>query len=358
MKQANSKNKPSKPMALAAAIAAICLPAAGAAVAQTIEETVKVAPGLYQIVYSPSANAVYVASVGERGANNAQIVVLDGDTLEREGSIPLSMSLYGLGLNDRTGTLYGTDTPGGNVAAVDIESGRIVATIGEGNATDHVREVVVDEASNTVYISVVGRGEGAANEVWVIDGDTHELTRRIPVDTQTMTGIAVDVEGGRIFGTGMGANEIVVVDLDTAETLARWPAGGERPTNAEYDAESARLFVTNQGSGSLTVLDTDTGELLASVDTGAGALDVKFDADDNRVYVSNRGAGTVTVVDGDNYEVIAQLETGTLPQTIAIDYEGDRVYVSNKAQGLGRNAPPDAVPPVDPRGDTVALIAQ
>src|SRR5690606_5841307 len=139
MKPTHSKNKLDKPMALAAVIAAVCLPAAGAAVAQTIEETVKVAPGLYQIVYSPSSNALYVASTGERGADNAQIVVLDGDTLEREGSIPLSMPLYGLGLNDRTGTLYGTDTPSGNVAAVDIESGRIVATIGESNRAHHVR---------------------------------------------------------------------------------------------------------------------------------------------------------------------------------------------------------------------------
>jgi YVTN family beta-propeller protein len=325
--------------------------------AQTIEEKVKVAPGLYQIVYSPSTNTVYVASVGERGADNAQIVELDGDTLERKDTIELSVPLYGLGLNEKTQTLYGTDTRAGNVVAIDLETDDVIATIGNSDGA-HVRETVVDEDANLVYISVVGRGDGAADEVWVIDGETNSLSHKIAVDTEQMTGIALDAEGNRVFGTGMGANEIAVVDLEKREVVERWPAGGERPTNAAYDAASGRLFVTNQGTGTLTVLDADDGSLIESIETGAGALSVAFDEDDNRIYVSNRQAGTVSVVDGASYEVVAQLETGTLPQTIAIDYAGDRVYVSNKAQGLGRNAPPDAVPPVDPNGDTVVLIRQ
>ncbi len=328
-----------------------------AAEAQTIEEKVKVAPGLYQIVYSPSSNTVYVASVGERGADNAQIIELDSDTLESKDHLELPMPLYGLGINEKTQTLYGTDTRAGNVAAIDLETNEIVATIGNSDGA-HLREVVVDEEANRIYISAVGRGDDAADEVWVIDGATNSLSHKIEVDTEQMTGIALDATGNRVFGTGMGADEIVVVDLATRETVERWPAGGERPTNAFYDEATGRLFVTNQGSGTLTVLDADDGTLIESVDTGAGALDVKFDADDNRIYVSNRQAGTVSVVDGETYEIVAQLETGTLPQTIAIDYAGDRVYVSNKARGLGRNAPPDAVPPEDPNGDTVVLIRQ
>lgn len=336
--------------------AAMCFAAGAVLEAQTIEETVKVGPRLYQLVVSPSTDTVYVASVGPRDSDESQIVALDAGTLERKSSIAVpGTPVFGLGINDETQTLYGTDTITGNVLVIDLDSGKVVETIGQSDAA-HVREVVVDEATNTVYVSVVGRGDDAADEVWVIDGETNALSHRIEVDTDMLTGITLDADGNRIFGTGMGANEIVVIDLERREVVDRWSAGGERPVNVDYDPANGRVFVTSQGSGTLTVLDAADGTLIETIETGEGALDVEFDADDDRIYVTNRRAGTLSVLDATSYEILAQLETGTYPQTIAIDNEADRVYVSNKAQGLPRNAPPDAVPPDDPRGDTVTLI--
>ncbi len=346
---------------LAAGIGAMAI-AAAAWAAPTVERSVKVEPGgLYEIVFNPADNDVYVAAIGPRGAQGAAIVArLDGQTLATEAPISVAANpLYGLGLNARTQILYGTDTRAGTVSAVDLRTGQVVGNVTH-RARAHVREAIVDEAANRAYVSVVGGTPGqenaSANEIWVIDGADHSISRVITVETGALTGIALDAANNRIFGTGMGTNEVVVVDLASDRTVARWPTGTERPTNLVFDAAGNRLFVASQGTGDLAVLNAADGSVIRRVPTGEGALSVAFNPAVNQVYVANRQAGTVTVVDSNSYEVIANLQTGTFPQTIAIDRATNAVYVTNKARGLPRGAPAGTPVPEDPAGDTVTII--
>lgn len=346
---------------MAASLAALM--AAGAASAQSIEKTVKVAPGgLYEIVFNPEDSDIYVAAVGPRGANQAQIARLDGQTLTAETPIDVSARpLYGLGLNSRTQTLYGTDTRTGAVSAIDLKTGAVVATIRQDAEDDstHVREVIVDEQRNKAYVTIVGGDAGDTsrpNLIWVIDGATHKVERTISTPVGGLTGAALDTAANRLYVTGMSSNDVAAIDLANGQVIGQWAAGGESPTNVAVDAEGRRLFVANQKSGDLTVLNADTGAVLQTIKTGEGALSVAYNPTVKQIYVANRQAGTVTVVDSDTYAVKANLQTGTFPQTIAIDRATNAVYVTNKARGLPRNAPAGTPVPVDPTGDVVTLI--
>src|SRR5690606_3637882 len=178
-----------------AAFAALAI--ASTASAQTIEKTVKVAPGgLYEIVFNPADNDLDVAAVGPRGANQAQIVRLQGQTLEPESSVDVSANpLFGLNLNTRTQVLYGTDTRSGVITAINARTGEVIATIRNGDEEGaHVRQVVVDEANNKVYIRVVGGEAGDAakpNLIWVLDGATTTVERTITATVGGLTGAAL-----------------------------------------------------------------------------------------------------------------------------------------------------------------------
>lgn len=345
---------------LTAAVAALV--AASSALAEpTVERSVKVAPGgLYEIVFNPADNDLYVAAVGPRGSTVAAIARLDGATLEAGQSIDVASNpLYGLGLNSRTQMLYGTATRSGSVGVVNLATGEVIAITDGDDDSAHVREAIVDEARNKVYVTIVGGGiddVGRDNQVWVIDGATNTLERKITVRIGGLTGATLDSAANRLYVTGMSSNEVIAIDLSNDEIVGRWPSGGEGSTNVALDAEGQRLFVANQQSGDLTILSAATGELLGKVATGAGALSVAFNGAVDQVYVANRQAGTVTVVDADDYAVLANLETGTFPQTIAIDRATNAVYVTNKARGLPRDAPAGTPVPVDPAGDTVTII--
>ncbi|SHJ39462.1 40-residue YVTN family beta-propeller repeat-containing protein [Roseomonas rosea] len=320
--------------------------------APTVERTVKVAPGLYELVVSTTTNLLHVASAGPRGGNSAKILGLDPRTLELRSTVELGDDpAFGLAVNDRTGMLFGTATRDGKLLAIDLRSGTVKAQIGEG-AGAHVRQVVVDEARNRAFVSVFGARE-KPSAIWVVDTSANTVSTVITEGLEGgISGLAYDPAGDRLFAAAMQANEVVEVSLARKAGVRRFACGGDSPVNLAYDAAGGRLFCTNQKSGQLSVLDVASGEALKVLETGAGALGVSLSGDGAVAYVANRGAGTVSLVDTRNLSVMTSLETGTHPNTVAVDRRSGLAYVTNKARMAPRGQPPVE----DPNGDTVSLI--
>lgn len=314
----------------------------------SVGKTVKVGAGIYELAVSPSTGTVYIASTGGRGGT-PEVYALDAESLDTKAVIPVSDAAYGLVLNDRTQTLYSSNTRDASVSAIDVRNNRVVRDITTPlDTVGHLRELVVDEEANRVYASSYGR----SGMIWVIDGATNEVVTVIQDVGNGTSGLALDAPGKRLYATNIQGNDISVIDLETNRVVQRFPTGGEGSINASLDPATNRLFVANQVTGTLTVLDVRSGELLATVPTGEGALGVRFNPGNGLVYVANRRAGTVSVVDAKSYEVIANLETGSHPNTVVVDPGTNVAYVTNKARSAGRGAPPVD----DPNGDTVTII--
>lgn len=319
-----------------------------AAEAPVVEKTAKVAPNLYELVFSRTTGLVHVASAGQRDQNNAAILGLDPHSLAVRSTITPDEPAFGLGLNDRAGVLYTTNTRSGSVSMIDARSGKLLAKLVRGEKA-HVRQVVVDEANDRAFVSVPGF-QGAGSGIWVIKGQ--EIAQAFEDGLPGgLSALAADVAGNRLFAASLASNEVLEIGLADGKVVRRFPSGGEGAINLAFDAAGRRLFVANQKSGTLTVLDASSGNLVKSIPTGDGALGVTLAAD-GTVYVANRGAGTVSLVDGRSLEVRASLATGTHPNTVAVDRESGLAYVSNKARSAGRGQPPVD----DPNGDTVSII--
>jgi YVTN family beta-propeller protein len=328
-----------------------------------IDKSVKVGSGLYEIVASSSTGTVYVASAGSRNQPGAAVLALDGNTLDVVKTIDVSAApAYGIALNDRTQTLYTTNTRNASVSAIDLKTGRITPITSEADKSAHLREVIVDEAANVVYASSFGN----TGIVWVIDGRTNTLSHLLENVGNGTAGLALDAAAGRLYVTNANANEIAVIDTAAKSVIRRFPAGGERPTNLTLDTKTGRLFVANQGPGNVTVLEAGTGKLLATLPGGAraGTLDVELSPAANLVYAANRGNGTVSIFDATTYAPVATLDTGGAPNTLAVHGATGKVYVTKKARptgGRGRGgdagaAAPAPAPVDDGQADTVTII--
>ncbi|MGP9551793.1 MULTISPECIES: YncE family protein [unclassified Halomonas] len=351
-----------------------------AAAAPSIEHSVKVDDRVYEIAFNPETSAVYAAVTGSRDVDEETgqkrvspgIVALDAQTLEEVDKIATGNTIpFGLDINHATQKLYAVDTQNGQVGVYAIESGDEIALINNpGDESDHLRQIVVDENTNTVYVSAVGgmaRGDKPApkSAIWIIDGDTDTLKSVITDPVKSAAGLALNTDTQRLYVSDLSNNEVAEIDLETHDVLRRF-AAVEAPESAEpeafdtinleVDAENGILYAINQKSGGVALISLDSGDILRSVKTGAGALSARLHPRSGDLYVANRGDGTVSVVDADSHFVTAHLATGTFPQTIAIDPESGRVYVSNKAKGKGRQAPKDAPTPFEPSGNTVTLI--
>lgn len=358
----------------------------GSVSAQKAEKTAKVGgAGVYELAVSESTGAVYVAAAGSRTAPGGRIYKLDPQTLAVVDSIDAADAApFGVGINDKTQTLYTSNTRTNSVSAIDLKSGKIVATIKNGQEKSHTREVLVDEVQNRVYVSDVGEG----SSVWVIDGNTNRYLYSIENTGKTTTGLALDSKKQLLYVTNMGTNEIGVIDLAAKKLARSYPAQGERPVNLVLDESTGRLFVSDQGTNEVIVLKAENGELIKKIPAGKGTLGIKLDPQRKRIYTADRQDGTVTVIDTESYKVLATLTAGSAPNTVAVNTKTGAAYVTNKtkpmarpqgggqrpqggAQGQGgqgqrpqgggqagqggeRQAPPAPAP--DPLGDTVTLI--
>jgi YVTN family beta-propeller protein len=330
----------------------------GAARAASVEKTVKLAPSLYELIVSTTTGLVHVASTGPRGGNEAKILGLDPATLEVRSTIELGENtVFGLGVNDRSGTLFGTGTRSGRLVAIDLRTGKVKAEIGQGE-DNHPRQVVVDEARDRAFVSNYGI-QNKPSAVWVIDTATNAVSDVITDGLEGgISGLAYDAPGDRVFVAALQTNEVVEVSLARRAGVRRFASGGEGPINLAFHAASGRLFCTNQKSGQLAVLDATSAQAIKVLETGAGALSTAFSADGAVAFIANRGAGTVSLVDTRSLTVTANLQTGTHPNTVAVDRRTGLVYVSNKARSAPRpvQGQPPAPAPEDPNGDTVSVI--
>ncbi|MDF2620107.1 MAG: beta-propeller repeat protein [Xanthobacteraceae bacterium] len=333
--------RPCLPLLRSAALVALAWAAlAGAAAAEPqFVKSAKPGAGLYELVFSPAMNRLYVAAAGTRGASETFVYALDPATLETKETIALGDDpVFGLGINNKTKMLYGTQTRDGSLAVIDLTTGKPVAKLAKGEKA-HVREVAVDEANDRAYVTVLGMRD-KPSAVWIVDGAKKEIVDSIDDLAGGIAGISLDAKNNRLFLSALQSNEVVVVDLATKKVTNRFPSGGEGSINLVYDASGDQVFVANQGSGEVTVLDAKDGKLIKTLATGAGALSLAIDPERSLLYVANRQAGFTSLIDTKTLEPIANVVTGSMPQTVAVDAATGNAYVTNKLKTAGRPRPP------------------
>lgn len=319
--------------------------------AQKLTKAQSVGAGIYEIVVDQDNGAVYVASVGQSDKIGPYIYKLDHQTLAVQDSISLGDTPgFGLGINQKTKTIYTTNTRSNSVHAIDLKTGKVIATINNGSEKSHTREVAVDEVNNIVYISDVGD----PSTVWVIDGKTNTYLYSLENAGKTATGLAIDPSNNKLYVSAMGDNEILVYDTKTKEKIATYPSGGEGPMNLSFDKAGKRLFVSNYGSSELSVLDASTGSLINKTKIGESPIGVAFDSKNNMIYTANRQGNSVSVIDGKSYKV-NNVPTEGLANTVAVFEKTGQVFTTNKQ--VGTRVREGQTPPTPLKnGDKVVLI--
>lgn len=319
-------------LAIVAVLAATVPDARSAAPA--MNRVAPVGAGIYEVAVGESTDALYIASTA---ADARRIFVLDPRSLQVRGTIDTGdRAAYGLAFNNRTRRLYTTDTVANSVSVIDVTTGRVLARIAAPDAgVAHVFRALVDERSNTVYVSL----PDASSRIWVIDGATSTLKHEIVNVGGRSTGLALDSARDRLFTSSIASSEIIEIDLASRQVVRRFASGGIGTTHLAFDAASDRLFATHQRSGDVTVLDAGSGTVLKKITTGAGALGLALDAPRKRLYVTNREADTVSVIDTGSYAMVATLRGAALPNTVAVDGRTGDAYATFKS----RPGSPDSV---------------
>lgn len=309
-----------------------------------------VANGAYEMAIAGEPSALYVATSQSRNLDKGGVVYrLDPATLEITQAIHNNLKPFGMAVNNTTGTLFLGNTKNSAVTSIDIKTGEVKKSLvlDERKRSKEVRpysprELVVNEATNTVYIG----GPGESSVLWVVDGGNLTLRATIEGLGKSATGLAIDSKASRLYMTNAD-NEFVVIDTSVNKVISRSklePSGEHFYLNLSLDTANHRAFITDSKSPQLLVVDTRNGKVLQKIELPV-SLAVLYNPQRNEVYVTHREAGKVSVIDAKSYKVLETIDTPTHPNSLALSADGQSLFVSIKQAGSRDKEPasPDDV---------------
>lgn len=305
---------------------------------QAAEEMLRkaVGKGAYEMAYSQQENALWLATSQSRKLDKGGVVYrLDPVTLEVTQAIHNDLKPFGATINNTTQTLWFGNTVNSAVTAIDAKTGEVKGrlVLDDRKRTEEVRplqprELVADDATNTVYISGIGK----ESVIWVVDGENIKLKTAIQNTGKMSTGLALDSEGKRLYTTNADG-ELITIDTADNKILSRKKLLDDDKEhffiNISLDTTNQRAFITDSKAAEVLVVDTRNGNILAKV-AAPESLAVLFNPARNEAYVTHRQAGKVSVIDAKSYKVVKTFDTPTHPNSLALSADGKTLYVSVK----------------------------
>ena len=305
---------------------------------QAAEEMLRkaVGKGAYEMAYSQQENALWLATSQSRKLDKGGVVYrLDPVTLEVTQAIHNDLKPFGATINNATQTLWFGNTVNSAVTAIDAKTGEVKGrlVLDDRKRTEEVRplqprELVADDATNTVYISGIGK----ESVIWVVDGENIKLKTAIQNTGKMSTGLALDSKGKRLYTTNADG-ELITIDTADNKILSRKKLLDDGKEhffiNISLDTTNQRAFITDSKAAEVLVVDTRNGNILAKV-AAPESLAVLFNPARNEAYVTHRQAGKVSVIDAKSYKVVKTFDTPTHPNSLALSADGKTLYVSVK----------------------------
>lgn len=305
---------------------------------QAAEEMLRkaVGKGAYEMAYSQQENALWIATSQSRKLDKGGVVYrLDPVTLEVTQAIHNDLKPFGATINNTTQTLWFGNTVNSAVTAIDAKTGEVKGrlVLDDRKRTEEVRplqprELVADDATNTVYISGIGK----ESVIWIVDGENIKLKTAIQNTGKMSTGLALDSKGKRLYTTNADG-ELITIDTTDNKILSRKKLLDDGKEhffiNISLDTTNQRAFITDSKAAEVLVVDTRNGNILAKV-AAPESLAVLFNPARNEAYVTHRQAGKVSVIDAKSYKVVKTFDTPTHPNSLALSADGKTLYVSVK----------------------------
>lgn len=292
--------------------------------------------GLYQSVYSPKQNALYVSSAGRNKDRSpfGQLLKVNPETFAIETTIDTANArVFGVGIDKERDRIWGTETIKNRVVAYDKDLGEeFITPDAPDQLIRHARVPVVDETTGIAYVSSpITHEENIAK----VDPRTQQVTRVATPGFADPMGMDFDQKTGTLYTVSLDSPKLMALNVRTGGAPTVWTVSDEQlesGSDVAWDPDTHTLWAVGQHSANAIAIDTTTGQVVANIPTGDGALGIAYEPVHKKIFVANRVGGTVTVIDAVTRQKVANIGVGMYPNNVSVDGKGN-VFVVNKISG-------------------------
>jgi YVTN family beta-propeller protein len=204
-------------------------------------------------------------------------------------------------------------------------------------ATGAVTRIPVGTGPHETAISSDGRwgvvtvygAQTPGNQLALVDMRTRQTARTIdlgtyrrPHDVQFLPGSTT-----RVAVTSEASQRVVVVDLEAGAVQGDVETRAQGSHMLALADDGRTLYTANVGSGSVSRLDLSTRSFVSQLPIAARTEGIAITPDGREVWVGSNTAGTVSVVQVARDTVVATLPSLGMPYRIAISRDGRRALI-------------------------------
>ena len=261
--------------------------------------------------------------VANQQSGNASLIDLrtDSMTLIDVGEGPHEAQISPSG---RVGvvTVYGTQTPGNQLAVIDIPTRKLLRTISLGAYTrphgvvfmpgDESRVVVTSEA--TQLIVLVNIAEGRVENI-------------IPTQAAGSHMVGVTGDGKRAFTANVGSGGVSEMDL-AANKHVRAISIAPRVEGIAVVPNGKEVWAGSNTNGTVSIIDVATGAIVDTLTGFSLPYRLAISADGRTAMICDPQANKVHVADVAQHKVIWSLEGLGSPRGVTIAPDGKTAFVT------------------------------
>jgi DNA-binding beta-propeller fold protein YncE len=223
-------------------------------------------------------------------------------------------------------TVYGTQTPGNELAVIDIRSGTLTKKISLAQFTrphgavfmpgDETRVVVTSEATQTIVL---------------VNLETGAVEAAIPTGAQGSHMVGLTRDGTRAFTSDVGTGAVSEIDL-TQRALVRVIPTGPRTEGIAVAPDGSTVWAGSNTNGTVSVIDAKSGAIIETLGGFSVPYRLAISADGRTAIIRDPQANAIHVADVATRKVVWKLESLGSPRGVTIAPDGKTAFVTLAAE--------------------------
>jgi YVTN family beta-propeller protein len=307
----------------------------------------------WKVAVNPVTNMVYIATV-----DSNEISVIDGSDNRAVRNITVAGKVYDVGINSNTNTVYAANNAGNRISVINGTTKAIVKTI-TSNFTDYGEaKLVVDNATNLVYVV------SSSDTISVIDGETNSIVGKLMLDGRDPVDLAINPQTNMIYAPSLTDDTVSIINGKRNAILTYAASSnqqrllqaevpgikvGRNPIDIAVNPETNMIYVIYSTSNIVSVIDGDTNSIIGFISVGTPPSAIDVNPFTNTIYLINREFNSVITIDGATNVVSSNITLSGTPRDLAVNPETNMIYTHN---GGGLFDPNESISAIDPNANS------
>jgi DNA-binding beta-propeller fold protein YncE len=219
-------------------------------------------------------------------------------------------------------TIYGTQTPGNELAIIDIKAGAVKRRISLGQYTrPHGAMFMPGDESRVVVTSE------ATQNIVLVNIESGVVEAAIPTGAQGSHMVGLTKDASRAWTSDVGTGAVSEMDL-TAKALVRVIPVAPRVEGIAVSPDGGTVWAGSNVNGTVSVIDTKLGRIVKTLGGFSLPYRLAISVDGKTAIICDPQANSIHVADVATQAVIWKLEGLASPRGVSIAADGKTAFVT------------------------------